>query len=225
MGLVAQCLYLCTCLAFSLMAARWLVQLLPSHPCSRQEEGERRKDYQLHLSCFMRKQKLSQKFPQQICTYTQWARQNRPSEPPIPSMEMEKVCIWLSDLYRREQQRWMIFRMAFRLLIYSVSCKRTMSQENGKVRSGRQLERWVAARVQRIIKVYIVRSHFWANANGWEPFASWLPSVPYLPHLPSLPLWKPQTVEHPQGEEGRSGCHSPTHAEDMGWRNGADNSD
>lgn len=54
----------------------------------------------------------------------------------------------------------MIFRMALGLLIYSVSCKGTMSQENGKVRSGRQLERRVAARVQRVIKVYVVRSHF-----------------------------------------------------------------
>lgn len=153
MGLVARCLYPCTRLVFSLLAAWWLVQLLPSHPCSRQEKGDRRNDC---IGCICAILWGNKSFPR-----------SSPSRFPLisnrPELTLgathtwngdgESMCIWFSSFYNGEQQRLMVFRMALGQLIYSVSCKGTISQEYGKVRSGRQLERWVEARLQRIIKV------------------------------------------------------------------------
>lgn len=211
---MAQCLHLCTCLAFSSWLQNgWGNSCHLIHVQGR-KMGEKERLYQLHLFHFMRKQKLSQKIPPPPADFPHLIRPELTLRA-THTWNKDGESIWLSSLYSREQQRWMIFTMASGQLIYSGFCKGTMTRFiylESRVWEG---EEWEIAGETDWGKVA-------EDSKGLNSTFSllsqckWLRStlLPFLPVSPAssnsrLSLAESKTVEYPQGEEGRSGCQSP----------------
>lgn len=191
---MAQCLHLCTCLAFSSWLQNgWGNSCHLIHVQGR-KRGEKERLYQLHLFHFMRKQKLSQKIPPPPADFPHLIR---------PELTLRATCTWnkdgesvrLSGLYSREQQRWMIFTMASGQLIYSGFCKGTMTRFiylELRVWEGEEWEiagetDWgkVAEDSKGLNSTFSPESMQMAQ----EHFAAFLASVSCFLQLPSLPRW------------------------------------